>query len=43
MNNNDIVMRVVMHIVVPVVMLVNNHVWFVPDDDFISTYHRCER
>ena len=38
MNNDDIVVRVV----VPVVMLVNSHGWFVPDDNFIGTYHRCE-
>jgi hypothetical protein len=43
MNHNDIMMRVVMHVVVPVVvMLVDYHVWFVSNDDFIGTYHGCE-
>jgi hypothetical protein len=43
MNHNDIVMRVVMHVVAPVVvMLVDNHGWFVSDNHFVSAYHGCE-
>lgn len=41
MDNNDVVVRVAMSVVMPV-MFVDNHVWFVPDDDFVSPYHRCE-
>jgi hypothetical protein len=36
--NNNVVVRVVMRIVMRV-MLVDNHGWFVSDDDFIGTYH----
>jgi hypothetical protein len=35
--NNNVAVRVVMP-----VMLVNNHGWFVSDDDFIGTDHRCD-
>ena len=45
MYNNNVVVRVVMRVAVRVmmhVMLVDNHGWFMSDDDFIGTYHRCE-
>ena len=39
-NNNVLLsMVIVMHVVV---MLVDNHGWLVPDDNFVSTHHRCE-
>ena len=39
--NNNVVLRmvIVMHVVV---MLVDNHGWFVSDDNFVSTHHGYE-
>jgi hypothetical protein len=41
-HDNDVVVVVVMMRVVMVIMLVNDHVWFVSDNNFVSTQHGCK-
>jgi hypothetical protein len=41
-HNNNVAMRVVVRIMMPVVMFVDDHGWFVSDNDFIGTHHGCE-
>lgn len=42
-HNNNVAMRVVVRVMMPVMMFVDDHVWFVSDNDFIGTHHGCER
>jgi hypothetical protein len=43
MNNNNVVMRVMVRVMMPVMVFVDDHAWFVSDNDFIGTHHGCER
>jgi hypothetical protein len=40
--DNDVVVVVVMMCIVMVIMLVDDRVWFVSDNNFVSTQHGCE-
>jgi len=40
-HNNNVLLRMVIVMRV-MVMLVDNHGWFVSDDNFVSTQHGCE-
>jgi hypothetical protein len=42
-HNNNVVMRVVVRVMMPVMVFVDDHGWFVSDNDFIGTHHGCER
>ena len=43
MHHNDVTVVIVVMRVVMVIVLVDNHVWFVSDHNFVSTQHGRER